>query len=1020
MDITAFAVKRFQFTLVMFLLLVAMGWHSLQNIPRAEDPVFPIPVVIVNVVYPGADPEDMERLVVDPLEDALNLTSNVKEIRSFAGDGMAQVSVEYDWTKDAEKQYDEAIRELNTARTRLPADLALFEIEKANPGTVNILFLALIGPNSAARELRETAENLQDRLEQAFGVRAVDVSGLPRPQVQIALDLPKLARFNIPLTQVIDTLKGENALVPGGAVEVGVRRFNVRTSGSYESLEEIADTVVASTGGAAQGGGRIVRLRDVASVTWDYEEANYLTRYNGQRAIFIGISQKDAMNIFKVREGLIKEIDAFRANLSPDMRLELGFDQSENVDKRLKRLGFDLMLAVGLVLITLLPLGLRAAAVVMVSIPLSMAIGIFLLDISGFSLNQLSIAGFVLALGLLVDDSIVVTENIERFLRMGYTRAEAAVAATKQITMAVLGCTATLLFAFLPLFMLPEGAGKFIKSLAASVNFTIIASLLVSLTVIPFLASRVLSEKEAHGNRMLQLVMGGIQAFYRPLLHRALTWPKATTALAGLLFGAVLVLIPGIGFSLFPQADVPQFMITIDMPEGSSVQATDGAVKFVENVLSTHDEVKYMFANVGRGNPRVYYNVFRRGTRASVGEVYVGLQSFDPRTTPAFLDRLRDELANYPEARIVLKRFENGPPLAAPIAIRVFGDDLDTLTEVAGKVEAVIKSVEGTRDVNNPLRLARTDLDLGIDTTKASLYGVPTLSIDRTVRLAVAGEIIGQLREPDGDERAIVVRAPMKNGYPQLDVLDDVYVNNVAGNALPLRQFIDPKLSAATNSISRFKRQRVVTVTAEVVSGYNTEKLTNVIIAKLGEVKLPPGYRFAISGEREAREASFGGLATAGLIALFGIFAVLVLEFGDFRSTVIVAGVIPLGIIGGVLALFLSGYNLSFMAVIGFIALIGIEIKNSILLVDFTHQLRDEGMGLREAIEQAGEIRFFPILLTSLTAIGGLMPLALQGSPLYSPLAWVIIGGLVSSTFLSRLVTPAMYFLLAPKMAAKA
>ena len=275
------------------------------------------------------------------------------------------------------------------------------------------------------------------------------------------------------------------------------------------------------------------------------------------------------------------------------------------------------------------------------------------------------------------------------------------------------------------------------------------------------------------------------------------------------------------------------------------------------------------------------------------------------------------------------------------------------------------------------------------------------------------------MREPDGDERAIVIRAPMQNGHPQLSVLDDVYVNNVAGNALPLGQFIDPKLSAATNSISRFKRQRVVTVTSEVASGYNTEKLTNAIIAKLGAVQLPPGYRFDISGEREAREDSFGGLATAGLIALFGIFAVLVLEFGDFRSTVIVAGVIPLGIIGGVLALFLSGYNLSFMAVIGFIALIGIEIKNSILLVDFTHQLREEGMELREAIEQAGEIRFFPILLTSLTAIGGLMPLATQGSPLYSPLAWVIIGGLVSSTFLSRLVTPAMYFLLAPKMAAK-
>ena len=1010
MRLTEFTVKRYQFTLVMFLLLIATGWNAAMNIPRAEDPVFPIPVVIVNVVYPGADPADMEKLVVDPLEEAINETSDVKEIRSFAGDGLASVVVEYDWEKDAEKKYDEALREIASARTRLPADLALFEVEKASPGTVNILLMALVGPNSEARKLRETAEDLQDRLEQAFGVRTVQVSGLPRPELQVAIDLARLAQFNIPLTQVVDTLKSENALIPGGAIESGTRRFNVRTSGSYDSIDEVANTVIAG------GGGRIVRLMDVASVRWDYEEARYLTRFNGQRAVFIGVSQKDAMNIYKVRQGLMAEVEAFRETLSPDMRLMVGFDQSSNVSTRLERLGKDFAIAVGLVAITLLPLGLRAAGVVMVSIPLSMAIGVALLYFTGFSLNQLSIAGFVLSLGLLVDDSIVVTENIERFLRMGYTRSEAAIKATAQIYQAVLGCTATLMFAFLPLFMLPEGAGKFIKSLAASVNYTIIASLLVSLTMIPFLASRVLAEKDAHGSALLQAVMRGITTFYRPLLHRALLYPKSTVVVAALLFFGVMGLVPHIGFSLFPVADVPQFSITIDAAEGASIEETDRAVRFVEQKLLAHDEIKHVFSNTGRGNPRVYYNVFRRGTRANQGEVYAEVKRFDPKTTPAFYDRLRAEFADYPEATIILRPFENGPPIAAPIAIRVLGPDLDVLADLAARVEATIKSVQGTRDTSNPLRLARTDLDLGIDTTKASLYGVPTVNIDRTVRLAVAGESIGNFREADGDEYPIVVRAPFADGRQHLDVFDNIYVNNIAGDALPLRQFIDPHLTTAPNSISRFKRQRSVTVTAFTRSGFNTEKLTADIMARLDKEVLPAGYRFDVSGEVKARQDSFGGLATAGLIALFGILAVLVLEFGDFRSTIIVAGVIPLGIVGGMLALFFSGYNLSFMAVIGFIALIGIEIKNSILLVDFTHQLRDQGVGLKEAIEQAGEIRFFPILLTSLTAIGGLMPLALQGSSLYSPLAWVIIGGLVSSTFLSRLVTPAMYYLLAPKI----
>ncbi len=1016
MGLTEFAVKRFQFTLVMFLLMIAIGWSSLQNIPRAEDPIFPIPVVAIVAVYPGADPEDMEKLVIDPIEDALNETSDVKEIRSTASDGLAVVSVEYDWSKDAEKKYDEALREINAARSKLPADLASLTISKASPGLVNIVQMALIGPNSSPRALHDAAEILQDRIEQAFGVRTVEVSGLPGAEIQVAIDLAKLASFGVPLTQVVDLMKGENAVIPGGAVETGTRRFNVRTSGNYSSLDEIAATVIAGTGGNRRNGGKIVRLRDVAKVGWDYEEARYVTRYNGQRAVFISVTQKDDMNIFKVRDAILKEVDGFRETLSPDMRLEIGFDQSRNVRNRLGRLGSDFAIAVCLVLITLLPLGLRAAGVVMISIPLSMAIGIALLYFTGFSLNQLSIAGFVLALGLLVDDSIVVTENIERFLRQGYSRMDAAIAATRQIYFAVLGCTATLLFAFLPLFMLPEGAGKFVKSLAASITYTIIASLVVALTMIPFLASRVLKEQEPHGNRLLQAVMKGIQTFYRPLLHGALSFPRTAVALAGLIFVGVLALVPLIGFSLFPNADVPQFMITVDTPEGSAIGETDRAVRFVEERLLARPEIKDVFSNTGRGNPRVYYNSFRRETRPNVGDLYVQLHKFDPKTTPKLFDAMRVEFADYPEARIIVKPFENGPPIAAPIAIRVVGPDLEVLTQLAERVETVIKSVQGTRDVSNPLRLARTDLDLNIDTTKASLYGVPTVQIDRTVRLAVAGESIGKFREANGDEFPIVLRAPRVDGHQRLDVLNQIYVNSVQGDALPLRQLIDPRLATAPNSISRYKRQRSVTVTGQVASGYNTEQLTNQIVAALDKEKLPPGYRYLISGEREARQSSFAGLGTAALIAVFGILAVLVLEFGDFRSTIIVAGVIPLGIIGGVLALYLSGYSLSFMALIGFIALIGIEIKNSILLVDFTHQLRAQGMELMDAIQQAGEIRFFPILLTSLTAIGGLTPLALQGSPLYSPLAWVIIGGLISSTFLARLVTPAMYFLLAPKM----
>lgn len=1009
MRLAAFSVRNFQFTLVMFALLSALGWHTWQNIPRGEDPTFAIPVVTIVAVYPGADPADMEKLVADPIEDAINRIDDIKNIWSDSYNGLAVVRVEFDWSKDAEKKYDEALREINAVRASLPTDLKSLEVMKASPGLVNILQMALIGPNGSPREMREVAENLQDRLEQVKGVRDVEVWGLPVAEVQVALDLSKLAQYQIPVSRVAQILQSENRNIPGGAIEAGSRRFNIRTTGSYTSLPEIADTVIASNGG------RILRLKDVASVSWDYAEETHRTRYQGQKALFISVSQKDNQNIFAVRDALIKEVDQFRDQLSPNYRLEVGFDQSTNVQKRLGRLGADFLIAIGLVLITLLPLGLRAAGVVMVSIPLSLAMGMSMLYFAGFSLNQLSIAGFVLALGLLVDDSIVVVENIARFMRQGYSRTQAAIKATNQIYLAVLGCTATLLLAFLPLFFLPEGAGKFIRSLPAAVSFTVIASFFVSLTIIPFLASRWLTpEEHPEGNKLLQVVMRGIHTVYRPLLEWALSHPRKTLGMAFAGFLATLLLAPQLGMSLFPNADVPQVRISVEAPDGTSLERTDEAVKYVEQYLLKQPEVKSVFANAGRGNPRIFYNVFPRETRANIGDLFIILKQYDPDTTPAFYARLRQELDNYPDARIIVKPFENGPPIDAPIAIRLIGPSIEELRSLALTVEKQLNALPGTRDVVNPVRLLRTDIDLGIDTTKASLYGISSHDIDRTVRLAIAGESIGKFQEDDGDEFDITLRLPLENGHARLSNLDKVYVNSPSGAAIPLSQLTQPKFVSAPNSIPRFQRQRAVTVTAYVKDGYNTEKVTNELVKQLEASEWKPGYSYKVAGQVEARQESFGGIETAALVAIFGILAVLILEFGNFKSTAIVAGVIPLGIMGGLVALFLAGLSVSFTAMIGFIALIGIEIKNSILLVDFTNQLREQGRTLMEAIQEAGEIRFLPILLTSMTAIGGLMPLALQGSPLYAPLAWVIIGGLISSTLLARLVTPVMYLLMAP------
>ncbi len=1008
MNIVGFSVRNRQFMLVAFIAMLAMGAFSMLTIPRAEDPTFPIPIYPIIAVYPGASPTDMEQLVVDPIEDRVRALEGLKDVKSTIEDGLAVIIPEFEVSVDADRKYDEILREVNALRSELPNDLALLQVQRINASDVNIAQFALVSETTPYHELDKAARKLRDDLARLPGVKKAEVWGYPRREARVSLDAGRLAELGIPLARVLQAIGGESLNIPGGSADAGNRRFNVKTSGGYRSLEQIRSTVIAGVPGST------VRLGDVADVAWDYEDATSTARLNGARAVWITAAMQENQNIMAVRDGLWSTADRFEASLPASISLQRPFDQSKNVEARLSRLGLDFLIAIALVILTLLPLGFRASGIVMVSIPLSLAIGVTLLKVFGYTINQLSIVGFVIALGLLVDDSIVVVENIARWLREGYSRTSAAIKATNQILIAVIGTTATLVFAFLPVLMLPGTAGKFIRSLPAAVVFTIIASLLVSVTIIPFLSAIFLKEeKDEHGNIFMRALNRGIDATYGKLLHRALAWPRRTLWIALVLFVATLGLIPSIGFSLFPKAGTPQFLVTVNAPEGSSLGLVDSAVAFAERAVLKREAVKHVYANVGRGNPKIYYNIQSLAERSTRGELFVLVDEYDSKRTPALLDSLRAEFDQYPAARIQVTEFENGPPIDAPIAMRVTGDNLDSLRAVASRVEAVLESVVGTRDVVNPLRVARTDLRLRTDRAKAGLYGVPTAEVDRAVRFGLAGLTAGRVRDTDGEEYDVTLRLPGPTRQGP-EALDRIYAGSVTGAQVPVRQLASMEFETSAPVIQHYDGERAVTVTSQVRTGFNTDRVTREVLAVLDTLALPESYRITAAGEIESRQESFGGLGAAILVAVFGILAILILEFKTFRGMLIVSSVIPLGVIGGLVALWVTGYTLSFSSVIGFVALIGIEIKSSILLVDFTNQLRGEGVELSEAIEKAGKIRFVPIVLTSMTAIGGLIPLAIQGSSLYSPLAIVIIGGLVSSTLLSRLVTPVLYKMLPP------
>lgn len=1013
MSLIKYPIKNYQFTLIMVLMVIVVALSTVMTMPRAEDPEMKPVNFPVTVIYPGTSPKDMEQLVVKPLESRFYALDGIKRIKTTIGNGVAFLFVEYVYGEDYDAKYQELVRELSAARAELPDNIYSAEVRKIDPTGVSVIQSALISENASMSTIKRLADDLKSRLEKVRALKDVEISGLPDQLVRVDLDLPRMASLKIPMDQVIQAIQSENQNVPGGSVRAGGRTFSVKTSGDYQSIEEIKNTIVSS----AQG--RNTMLRDIADVYPTFTEKNHITRLNGYQAVLINAAQKGRMNISETQEEYQEVLDAFRQTLPSNVDLIVNFDQADQVNTRLSGLGIDFLIAITLVLFTLLPLGTRASLVVMIAIPLSLGLGLVTLNSIGYSLNQLSIVGFVVALGLVVDDSIVVVENIERWMRDGYSRVDAAVKGTSQIALAVVGCTVTLVIAFLPLMFMPEMAGDFIRSMPTAVIASVIGSMFVALLVVPFLASKLLNPHASEeGNVILRGLQKIIHSTYAVWLDKALQHPKRTSIIALLIFVGAAALIPTVGFSLFPPSEKPQFMVQIAAPLQANIQTTDSLTRLIERELRTIPSVKYFTSNVGKGNPRIYYNMNQGNENVAYADIFVQLYpDVKAKDKEKLIEELRARWDAYLGAKIEVKNFEQGVPVISPVEVRLFGDDLDTLQRLAANVETLLKTTAGNVYINNPLKNKKTDLRVQINREKAMALGVPTARIDQTIRVALAGYPVGIYTDPDSDdnEYRITVTVPRTNS-PDIHVFDAIFVNNVEGTAIPLAQLAELTFEASPSNVYHHNKQRMVSVNSSVAKGYTNDEVINAVIKKMDAFAFPQGYSYEMGGEVESRETAFGGFGTIIMVTVFLFIAVLVLEFKTFKSTLIVLSVIPLGIVGAVLALLVTGNTLSFVATIGLVALAGIEVKNTILLVDFTNQLRREGMGLNEAIEQAGEIRFLPIILTSLTAIGGLLPIAWSSNPLISPLAIVMIGGLISSTLLSRIVTPVVYKLIPPQI----
>ena len=1004
MKIPKIAIQNYQFTIVIFLMITLFGLISYFTMPKSEDPYMEYMVTSVLVINPGASPEDMETLVADPLEESFKEIEGVAKITSEISDGIFFSIVEFEYGEDYDKRHQEVLQKINEKRGELPETIIRLEASQPSVLDVCIYQLAFLSEGASPAEVKREAKKLKKKIEKVYGIKAVDLHAEQDLEVRITCDMERLAAYNLSIGRIISIVQSENMSIPGGSIDLGNKKFNVLTSGLYKSLNDISNTVINA------GPEGILRLKDVATVDFDYEKPEVLAKLNGKDAVWLSVEQKKGINIYTLSENIDQKIEEFKKSLPENIKIETVLKQADGVKERVS--GFFMNFLQGILLVGIIvfvALGARPSLIIMIAIPVSVFVGIGLIDISGYGIQQMTIAGLIIALGMLVDSSIAMVENIYRYINKGLKPIDAAIKGASEIGGALISSTITTILAFAPMLMLGNNVGDFIKSMILIVIYALAISLFVALCLTPFISSKVLKKrKERNKDSLLKRF---IDNYYTKWLKSALNKPRLILVSGLLIFLGSVSLLPLIGVSFFPKAEKSQLMITVKGLEGSNLNNTEKAVKYVESIVNTYPKVQKIASTIGEGNPQVYYNMRKPNPASNIGQVFVVLESSVLKNMNEIIFDLRSEFDNYPGAKIEVKEFAQGPPVDAPVQIRLFSDNLDDLKSVSIDVEEMFLNVSGIININNPYSVDKTDLKVKINREKAGRLGVSVADIDIAVRTVVNGLDVGNYQDKFGEKYDIVIKAPEQD-INDLNWINKTYISNFAGAQVKLSQVTDIEFDKNIKRIDHYDLERYVSVMADVdESVLSIDKATKQVVAQLDQYNFPKGTTYMVGGEQESRSESFGGLGQSLLIALLGIFAVLVLQFKSFKQPLIIFTAIPLSITGAFLTLMILGYSFSFMAFVGLTSLMGIVINSSIILVDYANQLKREGLNTLQAVIEASRTRFNPILLTTITTVAGLLPLTALGGNMWAPMGWAIIGGLIFSTLLTLVLVPVLYLL---------
>lgn len=997
MQLPRLAINNAQFTITIALLMVAFGVLSYFTMPRSEDPQFDLPITLIEVVYPGASPADIESLVVDPIEEEISDIENIKRIESQIKNDGVRIQIDFNYGVNAEAAYNKIKQAIGTLEPTLPEGIRELLVLKATPKNVAIMQLAIGSTPLDYKSMEYYAKQLEKRIESVVGVRNAEIWGYPEQIVAVDVNLSLIKHYGIAITDINLALQGRATNITPGFVDATTRRFNVKASGNFKQLDELADTIVVANDDY------VLRLKDVANVSFSDLSPNYLASANEQPVIFLTVVQNDGTNIFELTENIDKEILRFTASLPENFTLDVLFKQSDSVNVRVN--GFFDNLWQGLLIVAVMAflfLGFRESLVVISVIPLSFLIAIGWLDISGFGLQQMSIVGLIVALGLLVDNAIVVTESIHREKKLLVNLSEAAAVGTSKVGWAITSGTVTTMLAFLPMLLMASSTGDFIRSMPVTVVLVLFASLFLALTLTPMLASQFLTQKPSKIQHLQFYINNFAENIYAPFLKKLIKfkWLVILLSLVGLV--AMLSLSANVGVSLFPKAEKPMLLIDIDMPQNSSLDSTQKAMQTIAKELRQEALIDKVALNIGNANPRIYYNhVPKRGV-AKFGQILVVLKEYNEADVTALVKRIRNKYINWPVAKLTVHEFTQGPVTDKPITIRLIGQNLDELARIAQDLTSFMQQEQGIINISSPINEANIELALVIDYDKAGLTKVDVNNLDNTLQTVLSGQSVGLFNDPNGENYPIVVRTK----DPTIESLEQVNVINARGDSIPLNQVLKAELQKGQAEFFHFQKLRMAKVSADVDSDFSTNELTKKVVQYLDNYAFPAGMYYQLGGEEESRQENFADLSQIMLVTALGIFAVLVLQFRSFLQPIIIFTSIPFAIAGSGIGLYLINSSFSMMAFIGLISLFGIVVNNAIILIDTTNQNLYFGSDKLSAIIDASSTRFTPILLTTLTTIGGLLPLTLFGGSLWQPLGTVIISGLCISAIASFLLVP--------------